>query len=419
MTDYDDRDFDLVVYGATGFVGRIICEYLTTLQGSETHGPEAAAGGLRWAVAGRSMAKLEALRASLGDRAGTVPVLVADAADQSALAKICGSTRGVIATAGPYAHHGEGVLRACTEAGTDYCDLAGELQWIRRMLHYDGPARASGARILHCCGFDSLPSDLGVYHLQQEILARFGEPATSVKMRVSAMRGGVSGGTVASIMNVFEEAATNRALRRELEDPYSLCPDDGGPRNPQPGLAGWHFDADLGAWSAPFLMAAINTRVVLRSHALAGYPYGNDFRYDEAMLTGPGFGGHAGAAGTVAATGALFAMAALPPTRWLLRRFLPKPGEGPARTVRDKGFWRLEFVGKTASGDRLHTRVTGDSDPGYGSTAKMLAQAAICLVKDLPRSEQAGGSWTPAALFGDLLFDRLRRDAGMTFEVVA
>jgi short subunit dehydrogenase-like uncharacterized protein len=409
--DKRDAELDVVVYGATSYVGRLVCEHLTAHYGRS--------GGLRWAVAGRSRDRLEALRESLGDHSGAIPVIVADAAEDGALAAMCERTRVVLSTVGPYALYGEPLVRACVDGGVDYCDLTGEVQWIRRMIsRYTEPAASSGARLVHCCGFDSIPSDLGVWFLQQQLHARSGEYADRVRMRVERARGGVSGGTVASLLNVAEEAASDPTLRRELEDPYSLCPADSAPRVAQPALRSARFDPDFGAWTAPFFMAAINTRVVLRSNALAGYPYGTGFQYDEAMLTGQGAAGHVAALGIAAATGGFVLGATVGPTRALLKRLLPKPGHGPSQSARERGHYAIRFLGLTASGGTMMARVTGDRDPGYGSTARMFAEAGVCLAHDLARDDGPGGFWTPATLFGDRLVDRLRRRAGMTFDVV-
>jgi short subunit dehydrogenase-like uncharacterized protein len=404
-------DLDLIVYGATSFVGRITCAYLAR----RAVGNEA----LRWGMAARSASRLEALRGELGEDAQNVPMIVADAADDTALAALCARTRVVASTVGPYALYGEPLVRACATSGTDYCDLTGEVQWIRRMIErYDGRARASGARIVTCCGFDSIPSDLGVWFLQRHITETAGEPATQVQMRVESARGGVSGGTIASLMNLMEEASHDRALRAELKNPYSLCPDDGGPRPAQREITGARFDPDFGTWTAPFVMAAINTRIVLRSHALSGYPYGRQFRYDEAMLTGSGVRGTLGALAVAAGTGGIALTTAFEPTRRMLRRFLPKPGEGPSAEARANGHFALRFLGSTPRDARFSARVTGDADPGYGSTAKMFAESGACLARDVSRDEVPGGFWTPATALGAHLLPRLEQYAGMSFAVV-
>ena len=405
-----NKPHDVVVFGATSFVGQILVRYLF-----ETFGRE---GELRWAVAGRSQSKLEALRKSLGRGAGRLEVLTADAASLDDMRRLCASTGVVVSTVGPYALHGEPLVQACAETGTDYCDLAGEVQWIRRMLvRHEATARGSGARIVHCCGFDSIPSDLGVHFLQQEAQRRFGQPCTSVKMRVKAMRGGASGGTVASILNLLAEVGKDPALRKELADPYSLWTGAGKPKVRQPAVKFAEYDPDFGAWVAPFVMSAINTRVVHRSNMLAHGAYGQDFRYDEAVLMGRGLRGRANAAAMASALGAFMVAGSIGPVRTALQRFvLPAPGEGPSPEAQRKGGFDLRFHGRTRDGRDVRAKVTGDRDPGYGSTAKMLGQAAVCLASDVPR--RPGGFWTPATLLGDRLVERLRAHAGLTFEAL-
>jgi len=271
---------------------------------------------------------------------------------------------------------------------------------------------------VHCCGFDSIPSDLGVHFLQHKALERFGSPCERVKMRVRGMRGGISGGTVASMMNIAREAADDPALRREIANPYSLCPPDHPTNTRQPSVGFAEHDEDFGAWVAPFVMGGINTRIVHRSNALAERAYGDSFRYDEAVLTGRGIGGYVTATSISTAIGAFMLGAGIAPTRWVLEKFVPAPGEGPGPEAQEKGFFDLRFVGKTADGEILRVKVMGDRDPGYGSTAKMLSQAGLCLARDIGKETTPGGFWTPATIFGDRLIERLRRDAGLTFEVL-
>ncbi len=403
---------DLTIFGATSFVGQILTRYLAEEFGTQ--------GRLKWAIAGRSEQKLKALRGSLGLKAGRLPLVVADAADAAALRRMCVGTRVVISTVGPYALYGEPLVQACAESGTDYCDLTGEVQWIRRMIAaHEKAARKSGARIVHCCGFDSIPSDLGVHFLQGAARERYGEPCIEVKMRVKAARGGFSGGTVASLLNVIKEASADPALRRELADPYSICPEGYAPAVRQPEVKSAQFDADFGAWTAPFIMSAINTRVVQRSNALSKQAYGAEFRYDEAMLTGGGIKGRLAAAAVTAGIAGVMVAGALPPTRWAMERFvLPAPGEGPSAEAQRKGFFDLRFLGRTADGRTLRAKVTGDRDPGYGSTAKMLGQAGACLALDFAESGRPGGFWTPATMFGDRLIERLEAHAGLAFELL-
>ncbi len=403
---------DLVAFGATSFVGKILCRYLLEEFGAQ--------GEMKWAAAGRSKAKLEELRSSLGAKAGTLPLVVADAADDASLRKLCASTRVVVSTVGPYALYGEPLVKACAESGTDYCDLSGEVQWIRRMVQrYEATARKSGARIVHCCGFDSVPSDMGVHFLQRQAMKRLGAPCTRVKMRVKAMRGGFSGGTVASLMNVVKEAAADPALRKELADPYSLCPAGSAPNVRQPDVRSAEFDVDFGNWIAPFVMSAINTRIVHRTNALSEQAYGADFTYDEAMLMGSGLNGRFAATAMAAGLAGFMLVGSIRPARAALERFvLPKSGEGPSPEAQRKGFFDFRFVGTTADGRQIRTKVTGDRDPGYGSTSKILGQAAACLALDVDKAATPGGFWTPATIFGDRLIQLLTAHSGLTFELV-
>ncbi|WGY73082.1 saccharopine dehydrogenase NADP-binding domain-containing protein [Burkholderia cepacia] len=409
--------YDLVVFGATSFVGQILTRYLSDyLPGAgET---------LRWAIAGRSEAKLKQVRAALGVAGQSVPIIVADAADEAQLQALCAQTRVVVSTVGPYALYGEPLVRVCAQTGTDYCDLTGETQWIKRMIdRYESAARQSGARIVHCCGFDSVPSDMGVFFLQQHARRQWGVPATQVKMRVRTLKGGASGGTVASVINVVREAAADPALRRELLDPYSLCPKGHGFTARQHAVRSAEFDRDCDAWIAPFVMAAINERVVHRSNALAGNAYGSRFTYDEAVMTGAGLKGRLTALTMVAGLGAFMVGVLIKPVRGLMERFLlPKPGEGPSAEAQQAGRYDLRFFGRADDGRTLRVKVTGDRDPGYGSTGKMLGQAALSLVLDYSsdgvKSGRGGGFWTPATMFDERYVERLVRHAGLGFEVI-
>ncbi|RQT81821.1 saccharopine dehydrogenase family protein [Burkholderia cepacia] len=408
---------DLVVFGATSFVGQILARYLSEyLSGSgET---------LRWAIAGRSEAKLRQVRDTLGAAGQSVPIIVADAADEAQLRALCAQTRVVVSTVGPYALYGEPLVKVCAETGTDYCDLTGETQWIKRMIDkYEPAARQSGARIVHCCGFDSVPSDMGVFFLQQQARQRWGVPAAQVKMRVRTLKGGASGGTVASVINVVREAAADPALRRELLDPYSLCPKGHGFTVRQHAVRSAAFDRDFDAWIAPFVMAAINERVVHRSNALAGNAYGSRFTYDEAVMTGTGLKGRLTAMTMVAGLGAFMVGVLIKPVRGLMERFLlPKLGEGPSAAAQLAGRYDLRFFGRADDGRTLRVKVTGDRDPGYGSTGKMLGQAAIGLALDYSgdgvKTGRGGGFWTPATMFDERYIERLVRHARLRFDVI-
>lgn len=406
------QTYDFVVFGSTSFVGQILTRYLF-----QRHG---ATGSVRWALAGRSQAKLEQVRAELGAGAAALPLITCDAGDEAGLRTLCTSTRAVVSTVGPYALYGSTLVKVCAETGTDYCDLTGEVQWIKRMLDaHEATAKKSGARIVHCCGFDSIPSDMGVHFLQQQAHQRFGTTCSSVRLGVRKLKGEFSGGTVASLMNVLREAASDPGLRKVLTNPYILCADEGKNGVRQPNVQFTDYDAGMNSWLAPFVMAAINTRIVHRSHALLGLPYGKDFTYDESTMTGAGFSGRLRATTMASAMGAFMVGAALSPTRWLLERFVvPKPGEGPSPQAQEQGCFDSRLFGRTRDGRSLHVKVTGDRDPGYGSTAKMLGEAVACLAFDVPKTAQGGGFWTPSTLLGDKLIQRLTTHAGLVFDVV-
>lgn len=407
-TQMTDQTFDIIIYGATSFVGQIMTRYMSEQFGDAT---------IRWAIAGRSRSKLEKLSKDIG--LSGIEMLVADASDEAALQAMCARTKVIVSTVGPYALYGDTLVKVCAASGTHYCDLTGEPQWIRKMqARHEHAARQSGAWIVHCCGFDSIPSDLGVHFLQQQAMKKFGQTCNRINMRVAKIKGGASGGTIASMINMVKEASGDAELRAQLKDPYSLCPPGHGftARQPEVKMA---YDEEYKSWTAPFIMAAINARVVHRSNALSNNSYGTGFLYEEAMVSGEGASGkRAARAISWGMAGAVIGLA-FAPTRWLLENLvLPKPGEGPSEEQQLGGEYDLVFCGTTPQGEKIRCRVTGDRDPGYGSTAKMLAQAAACLARDVPEST-AGGFWTPATLMGDRLIQRLQAHAGLTFDLEA
>jgi len=409
-----DKDFDLVLLGATGFTGQLVAEYLVRKRIGHDGGDPGRAR-VRWALAGRSRDKLERVRralAALDPTAAHLPIVVADSLDRAAMDDVARRARLVCTTVGPYATYGDPLVAACAEAGAAYCDLTGETPWIRRTIdRWHDRAVATGARIVSCCGFDSIPSDLGVLMLHQH-LASAGDRLAYAHYRVVRAAGGISGGTVASMMNLIENMG-DPEVRRALADPYVLDP-SGSPRGADRTDSMGPRRDDDGRWTAPFVMAGVNTRVVRRSNALLNHAYGRDFRYDEAVDTGAGLLGLGKALGASAAMAAVGAVAMLPPSRELLARFLPAPGEGPSREKRERGHFQIEIRAKSASGKRLVGIVGGDLDPGYGQTAVMLGEAALCLAQDdLPAR---GGVLTPAVTMGMTLVERLRA-AGMTFRV--
>ena len=382
------RDFDIIVYGATGFTGRLVAEYLVQT------------GATRWAMAGRSAAKLAEVRDLIG-APGDTPLVVADADDAASLKAMAGRATVLLTTVGPYQLYGTPLVAACAATGTAYVDLCGEPAWMRHMIdaHHE-TAKATGARIVFSCGFDSIPFDLGVLTLQEAAKAKFGKPMPRVKGRVRTMQGGFSGGTAASLKATLAAAAKDPSLLKLLASPFALTPGFTGPHQPT-GLIP-EYDTTLGAWVAPFVMAPINTKNVHRTNFLLGHPFGEDFRYDE-MMVAPGVGEMAKAAAEAIAKINPFA-----------GDKGPKPGEGPDKAARDAGHYDLLFIGEGESGTRLDVTVTGDRDPGYGSTSKMIAETALMLVQ----SEGAGGVWTPGALLGLPLAERLQAKAGLKFSVV-
>jgi short subunit dehydrogenase-like uncharacterized protein len=405
----EDRQYDVVVWGASGFTGRLVVEYLLERYPN--------GDGLRWAVAGRNRSRLEQLFTSLKDSSRKPAIIIADSHDQESLDEMARSTRVMLTTVGPYAKYGSELVDACVKTGTHYCDLCGEVQWMRQMIdQHQSDAQASGARIVMSCGFDSIPSDIGVHFLQQQAREQCGAACAEVTLLVRAMKGGASGGTYASMLNAIEQAGRDRSVARILRDRYALNPEgerEGPDRTDQRGP---EFNADANVWTAPFVMAGVNTRVVRRTNAITGFTYGRDFRYHEATITGPGVGGRFKSAMMTAGLGLFMLASALSFTRrFVVQKLLPKPGEGPNQQERENGYFNLLLLGKLPDGQLMRVRVKGDRDPGYGSTSKMLAESAICLAMN--DSLVGGGFWTPASAMGDSLLRRLADNAGLSFEL--
>lgn len=407
MTVDGQRKYDLVAFGATSFVGRLLCEYLDQ---------RLAESNIAWAIAGRDERRLQQVKETLKT---DVDVIIADSHDSASLSDLVRSTAVVVSTVGPYATHGSVLVELAADAGTDYCDLTGEPQWMRKMIdEHNDSAVASGARIVHACGFDSIPSDLGVAYTQERSITSFGSPCSQISLRVKALRGGVSGGTVASMFTAVDETSKDAEARQILANPYSLAPAGMREGVPQAQFFAPMHDQASGAWIAPFVMAAVNTRVVHRSHALAGRPWGEDFLYDEAVMTGEGPQGLSRAAITSIGLGGLAVGATSKRVRdMLVGRVLPKPGDGPTREQQVDGFFDLRLYGTTANGDTITTKVTGDRDPGYASTAKMLGEASIALAQTDP-ADKPGGFWTPATMFGTDLIENLETHAGLSFTTI-
>jgi short subunit dehydrogenase-like uncharacterized protein len=375
-------EFDIIVYGATGFTGRLVAEHLAQRYG--------VGGEVKWAMAGRSADKLAQVRDEVGAPKDT-PLVVADASDPASVRAMVGRAKAILTTVGPYQLYGSDLVAACAEAGTDYLDLSGEPNWMAEMIAaHEAAAKKSGARILFSCGFDSIPFELGVYHVEGLARAKLGHPVPRVKGRVRSMRGGLSGGTAASGRATMQAIQKNPALIQVMMDPFALTPGFKGPDQPAGNQP--QRDEDLGVEVGPFMMAVINTKNVHRSNLLQGHAYGTDFVYDEMSIIVPGapteFTDMGGAGG-------------------------PQPGEGPSKEEREAGFYDLLFVGVDRDGRQVRGSVHGDKDPGYGSTSKLIAETAICLVN---APEVPGGVWTPGAALGDKLVDRLQKNAGLTFK---
>ncbi len=377
--------FDIVVYGATGFTGQLVAEYLAAHYRDD--------GDLKWAMAGRNLDKLASVRDAIGAPAD-IPLIVADANDPVSLKAMLDQTRSVVTTVGPYLLYGNELVAACAASGTDYFDLCGEVPWMRRMIdaHLE-TARRSGARIMFSCGYDSVPFELGAFFVQEEAKRVFGAPAARVKGRVREMIATFSGGTAASGRAIFEAAAKDPSLLALVRDPFALTPGFEGPKQPRGNKP--VFDEDLKTWLTPFFMANINTRNVHRSNMLMGFPYGRDFVYDEMQIAGPGEEGEAEAKRIVAANNRMAASAG------------PKPGEGPSKEEQENGLYDLLYVAIAPDGRQARASVKGDRDPGYGSTSKMISECAICLLRDTP--DVPGGIWTPGAAMGQQSDQAARR----------
>ncbi len=383
-----DREFDVVIYGASGFTGRLVAEYLQAEYGGTD---------LKWAMAGRNAEKLAAVRDEMGV-SKDIALITANSDDPASLAEMAARTKAMITTVGPYQLYGEPLLKACAEGGTDYVDLCGEPAWMKDMIgQYDDVAKKSGARIVLSCGFDSIPFDLGVLFHQNHAIANHGGACENIRCRVRGMKGTFSGGTAASFMETMKRAQKQPEILEWLKDPFSLSPEAGAK---QPPIHKPMEEADLGSWATPFIMASINTKNVHRSNALLDYRYGRDFQYGEMVLTGPGEKGEQLAKGMAKSN----AFGDNP----------PKPGEGPSKDERENGSYDVMFVGDAPNGTRIISSVKGDKDPGYGSTSKMIAEAALALVQDV---KGPGGVMTSAPAMGDALLNRLQSHAGLTFAI--
>ncbi|MRH87178.1 enoyl-ACP reductase [Nocardia sp. SYP-A9097] len=408
-----DREFDLVLFGATGFVGKLTAAYLI----------EAAPAGARIALAGRSAEKLAAVRAELGPGAAEWPLVQADSTDQASLDALAARTKVVVTTVGPYLRYGMPLVQACAENGTHYADLTGEPLFIRDCIdRFAERAAETGAKIVNSCGYDSIPSDLSVYQLYQRSVGDNTGELTDVTL-VAWLKGGLSGGTIDSGRAMMEAIGADPKKGAIMSHPYSLSPDksmdpDVGRQSDQALERASNIDPSLNGWVATFIMGAHNSKIVRRSNGLLGWPYGKNFRYREVMSAGSSATAPlvaAGMAGGIVATmaaGAVLSRVAM--GRKLLDRLVPKPGTGPSEKARLSGWFTMRTFAHTTSGAKYVCTFAGKGDPGYAATAVMLGQSGLTLAFD--RLPELAGILTPAAAMGDALTERLRK-AGMTIDV--
>src|SRR5210317_128699 len=395
------RDYDIVIWRASGFTGRLVAEYLYKNYNYKD---------LKWAIAGRDKEKLNTVRENYLDE--NIPIILADSFDESSLVEMVKKTNVVCSTVGPYAKYGSLLVKSCVNNGTNYCDLAGEAQWIRKMIDlYHDKAIDNNVKIVNSCGYDSIPSDMGVYFINKNLSKK----NLKIKMRVTGTKGGYSGGTYASMQNIIKEASLDREVRKSLTNPYGLNPVGEKKGNDKRDLSSVVYDSEIKSWIAPFLMAGINTRIVRRSNALSKYKYGKGFKYDESIMTGQGIKGRLN--GIMLSIPLIF-LAAKPGS--LLNKissfFVPKPGDGPNKKERESGYFSSRFFVFDEESNASVFKVTGDRDPGYGSTSKMLAESAVCIAKD--NLEDKFGVLTPSYSMGDHILNRLISKAGLTFSKI-
>lgn len=408
-------EFDLILWGASGFTGRLTAQYLARTQ---------SAHGARWALGGRDERKLQALRdelAVVAPSCAKLPILTADARDETALAEMAQRTSVLCSTVGPYAQHGSALVAVAARHGTAYCDLTGEPQWIRQMIDaHHAQAEGSGARIVHCCGFESIPADLSVFLLQEEMQQRHGCHSTAIEGFLGPVGGsGVSGGSAASFLMLFEAMASDPAVRQLLENPHGLDPQPPQSTTTPRRRRNVRYDKLLPGWTGPYPMAVLDGLVVQRSHALLGYPWGRQFSFHESVNFGAGPAGPLLAAIDAGAVSLARAAIGISAFRRLLTKLAPAPGHGPSDKALDRGYFVFQFLAKGISSRDgrkvlLHARMSDKGDPGYDGTARMLAESALCLAFDEPRTR--GGVLTPATGLGAPLMRRLQR-AGLSFEI--
>ena len=398
------REFDVIVWGATGFTGSLVVEYIYNNYKNKS---------LKWAIAGRSIEKLNEVRLKSADN--TIPIISANSDDIESLQSMVKRTKVVCTTVGPYALYGSNLVKACVESKTDYCDLAGEVQWIRKMIdQHHQKAKSNNVKIVNCCGFDSIPSDMGVYFIYKDSLI-LNKTISKIEMRVAGAKGGISGGTYESLSNVNKEALKDNEIFKTLINPYGLNPIGEQTGTDKYDLRKVKYDKTSKNWIGPFIMAAINTKIVRRSNALGGYLYGKDFEYDEATLGGKGFIGRLKS--ILMSIPIAVVMLAKPGSiiKKIVDRILPSAGEGPSKKDRESGYFNLRFYVTYKDGSRSVAKVTGDMDPGYGSTSKMLGESAVCLAID--KLNGSYGVVTPSTAMGENLLERLKNNSGLTFKI--
>jgi len=395
------KQLDLIIWGATGFTGQLVSEYINKKYSNTA---------LKWGIAGRNKEKASIIAERLNiakDR-----IFIADCNDTESLIKLTSKTKVICTTVGPYAKYGSNLIEACIKTNTNYCDITGETQWIRKMIDkYHSKAKENKIKIINSCGFDSIPSDMGVFYSQKKLFEKTGKYASKINMRVAGAKGGISGGTYNSLSNVLEEARLDKEVKKTLTNPYGLNPKDKQKGPDKEDLQSVIFDKVSNSWIAPFVMAGINTKIVRRSHALIDFKYGSDFSYDEATLSGKGVLGQV--------KGYLSLIPIFLATRKkgsfiknIVDYILPKSGEGPSESTRISGYYNLRFY-LTQQNKIYLSKVIGDMDPGYGSTSKMLAESAVCLALD--KTPETYGILTPSVALGDPLLRRLQENAGLTF----
>lgn len=399
---------DLILWGATSFVGKLIAQHLVTHNTT-----------LNWAIGGRDQVKLAALKQELSyinSDALDLAVFIGNSQDIAFLNNMVQTAHVIISTVGPYLKYGENIVQVCVENGTDYCDLTGEVPFIRKMQDlYADKAKASGSRIIHCCGFDSIPSDLGVNYLNEQAKKKFDSPIIAADCIVTKMKGGASGGTIASVINMIEEIKKDNRIKKILVNPYSLCKPEHRSGIKQENLNHYKYNKTLKKWLTPFLMASVNSKIVHASNNLLDYPYSKDFQYTEYLLAK----NHRRAVITYFFLNTGMLLLSITPIRKLLEKyFLPKPGEGLSAQAQKEGYFEFVIYGKTRNNHHLKVKVTGDRDPGYGSTAKMIVAAAECLLINKDKNKLPGGFWTPASALSNHLISKLEDSAGVTFRVM-